>query len=199
MQSKLGMKRTNKHSYDHSKANATWGDNHDGLQCSSNHSHSHTSLSYGSLNASLLISPVKGIRSPIKSVLGASARSLATPTVSAQLTQGTSNFDRALSAKGKREILSDNKLRTLLEQLRTDDFVGTIDPKYHSPYLTKHDKPVADTPPKDILEQSTSEFSFFSEDSSLSSNQGSPMKSSEEKFSLEGGSSRIPGPPLFEG
>ena len=43
------------------------------------------------------------------------------------------------SPKLQRRLTASHKLAALLGTLRTDDFVGEIDPEYHSPYLSASD------------------------------------------------------------
>lgn len=45
-------------------------------------------------------------------------------------------LDQVLSQDIKRGLLGDDQLSLLLSSLKTDDFVGEIDPEYHSPYLS---------------------------------------------------------------
>jgi hypothetical protein len=82
------------------------------------------------------------------------------------LPEGAVTVDRILSRKAKNELLSDNKLRELLEKLRTDHFVGTIDPEFHSPYLEAPDEiaPIPETLYRSHSVESLSDVSTTSED-----------------------------------
>ena len=71
----------------------------------------------------------------------------------AQSARSPSKFDQALSPNAKNAFLRDGKLSELLEMLRTDDFVGTIDPKFHSSYLANPD--CSGSLPSEVAVQST--------------------------------------------
>jgi hypothetical protein len=46
------------------------------------------------------------------------------------------DFEHSYSPKFKRQMLENSKLVTLLSSLRTEEFVGKLDPQYHSHYLS---------------------------------------------------------------
>jgi hypothetical protein len=169
-----------------SQVNATWSDLDESLKLEPSQTQSFESflsprytkspqLVQSSSNALISSAGIKGTmaRSPISPRLSVEAMLLHSRIgiqSARSLPEGAVSFDRALSQKGKNELLSRNKLRELLEKLRTDDFVGTIDMEFHSPYLESPDEiaPIPETLHRCPSEDSLSDVSDISEDGNRS-------------------------------
>jgi hypothetical protein len=164
-----------------SQANATWSELDESLEMEHSQTHSQTQGCENFLSprykkpplfaqspSSALIPPnsIRGMMLLESRIGGARG----TPQPAARsLPEGAVTFDRILSRKAKTELLSDNKLRELLEKLRTDDFVGTIDPEFHSSYLEDEIAPIPETLYRTPSEDdSLSDVSAISEDGKLS-------------------------------
>lgn len=194
--------------YQQSRANATWSDRStfeaEGLLSSSMHRSSCSDLPSSSALSSTCTSPLKRSRSPLTSLIGASSSGLlilegrANASLrSARTRPRTNAFDDVCfssSAKEKCDLVGKSQIKALLEKLRTDDFVGTVDPEFHSPYLKNPDhmkSPTTTKVPKTVIPRcssgdSLSEESTFSNDSRRTSG------------SFNAVHLRLPGPPPFK-